>query len=97
MGYNSSMDWIVYILELSDGSYYTGITNDMERRLEAHRSGKGSVYVKSRLPIRAVAYMEYVPNRSVASKREREIKSLRRDAKIRLVRGYRESNRKQKE
>jgi putative endonuclease len=78
--------WIVYILELNDGSYYTGITNDLDKRLEAHKSGKGSKYVRSRLPFRVV-YICYEQNRSGASKSEINIKKLSRKKKELLVEG----------
>ena len=52
------MKWVVYILECSDSSLYTGMTNDLERRLDAHRSGRGANYTKHRSPLR-VRYVEY--------------------------------------
>ncbi len=52
------MKWIVYILECADTSLYTGITNDLERRLEEHRTGRGAKYTKHRSPLR-VRYTEY--------------------------------------
>lgn len=67
--------WILYILELADGSLYTGITNDIDARLQAHASGKGSKYVRSRLPFKLV-YSEPHPDRSAASKREAEVKGF---------------------
>jgi predicted GIY-YIG superfamily endonuclease len=76
--------WLVYILELADGSYYTGITNNLEKRLKIHASGKGSKYVKARLPIKSVIYTEEVENRSIASKREIEIKKLSHEQKGKL-------------
>lgn len=80
------MSWVVYILELSDGSYYTGITNNLERRLETHRSGKGSRYVRSRLPIVKVAYQESMSTRGEASSREIKIKKLSKSQKKELIR-----------
>jgi putative endonuclease len=76
--------WIVYILELSNGKYYTGITNDLEERLKQHSAGKGSKIVKSFLPFKLI-YTEKTINRSTASKREIEIKKLSRKEKERLV------------
>ncbi|MFW6083228.1 MAG: GIY-YIG nuclease family protein [Thermoplasmatota archaeon] len=76
--------WFVYILRLSDDSLYTGITNDLEKRLEAHREGNGSKYVRSRLPLELV-YCETVENRSEATKREMEIKDLSKEEKEELV------------
>ena len=76
--------WIVYILELSDGSFYTGITTNLEQRVKKHLSGKGSKFVFSRKPFRVI-YEEQAENRSVASKREYAIKQLSKKDKIELV------------
>ncbi|MEF8874299.1 MAG: GIY-YIG nuclease family protein [Candidatus Thermoplasmatota archaeon] len=76
--------WYLYILRLSDDSLYTGITKDLERRVEQHRSGKGSKYVRSRLPCRIV-YKEKMENRSEALKREAEIKRWSKERKEELV------------
>lgn len=78
--------WIVYILELSNGKYYTGITNDIEKRLEKHKAGKGSKIVRSFLPIKAL-YIELAKNRSEASKREAQIKKMKRSSKKKLTDG----------
>ncbi len=78
------MKWIVYILECSDKSLYTGITNDMERRLEEHRTGRGAKYTKQRRPLR-VRYTEFYGTKSAALKREAAIKSLDRSEKLALV------------
>lgn len=78
------MKWIVYILQMNDGSYYTGITNNLDKRLEAHRSGKGSKYVGSRLPC-SVIYISNEPNRSEASKHEARIKKLSKKEKELLI------------
>jgi putative endonuclease len=78
------MSWVIYILELSDKSFYTGITNDLIKRLKVHRSGKGSKYVKSRLPFRVV-YVELAADRSEASKREAEIKKMSKSRKNQLL------------
>lgn len=68
-------EWFVYILECADGSLYTGITNDLQRRLERHALGKASRYTRTRLPVRLV-YQENQPDRSAASIREAAIKRL---------------------
>ncbi|MDE3042520.1 MAG: GIY-YIG nuclease family protein [Nitrospirota bacterium] len=78
------MKWTVYILECSDNSLYTGITNDMERRLKEHRTGRGAKYTKRRGPLR-VRYTEYQANKSTALKREAAIKSLDRVEKLALI------------
>ena len=78
------MKWVVYILECSDNSLYTGITNDMERRLEEHRTGRGAKYTKHRRPLR-VRYTEYQGTKSTALKREAAIKALDRVEKLALI------------
>jgi predicted GIY-YIG superfamily endonuclease len=64
-----SSRWLVYILCCSDGSLYTGITNDLPKRLKAHAAGKASKYTRSRLPVR-LAYSEPQRSKSTALKRE---------------------------
>ena len=78
------MAWFVYILRCGDGSLYTGCTDDVQRRLTAHRSGKGAKYTRSRLPVELV-YQEAVPDRSAALRQEAAIKKLRRQEKLRLI------------
>ena len=78
------MGWYVYILCCGDGTLYTGITDDMERRLELHRSGKGAKYTRSRLPLELV-YQEAVEDRSAALRREAAIKALPRIKKLALL------------
>lgn len=73
-----------YILECEDGSYYTGYTTDVEKRFTVHLSGKGAKYTRSRRPVR-IAYYEEFENRSEALKRERAIKKMTREEKVRLV------------
>ena len=77
------MRWQVYIIKCRDGSLYTGITTDLEKRLAAHNAGKGAKYTTTRRPIQLV-YRENAANRSEASKRENEIKKLNRTAKLAL-------------
>ncbi len=76
---------MVYLLRCRDGSLYTGITNDLARRLAAHRAGKASAYTRSRRPLR-LAYRETLPDRSAALRREAAIKRLRREEKLTLIR-----------
>jgi len=78
------MNWIVYILECGDGSLYTGITNDLPKRLLAHQNGSGAKYTKGRGPL-TLCYQETSPDRSTASKREIRIKRLSRTEKLRLI------------
>ena len=77
------MDWIVYILKCSDGSLYTGITNNIENRVKAHQNGKGAEYTKGRGPF-TIIYQERYISRSTASKREIEIKNLNHKEKLKL-------------
>ena len=81
---SSPVRWLVYLLRCRDGSLYTGITNDLPKRLKAHATGKASRYTRSRLPIRLV-YQEPQAGRSGALKRETAIKRLTRPAKLRLI------------
>ena len=78
-------NWKVYIVECSDGSYYTGITTDTKRRLLEHNySFKSAKYTRSRRPVKLI-YEEASHDRSSASKREYEIKKMKRKQKILLV------------
>jgi putative endonuclease len=76
--------WFVYILECNDGTYYTGITNDLEKRILAHNKGQGAKYTKTRLPVRLLVSFE-VTDRSSASKEEYRIKKLTRKEKEKLI------------
>ncbi len=79
------MKYFVYILECSDNTLYTGITTDLQRRLEEHNSSdKGAKYTKIRRPVTLV-YDEVCQDRSSASKREYEIKHLSRKHKLELL------------
>lgn len=73
-----------YILKCSDGSLYTGWTNDLERRVKAHNAGKGAKYTKSRRPVELV-YFEAFSTKQEAMRREWEIKQLSRVEKCKLV------------
>lgn len=80
-----SRSYFVYILECVDGTLYTGITVDVERRVREHNSSKaGARYTAARRPVTCV-YAEARPDRSSALKREHAIKQLSRDAKLKLV------------
>ena len=76
--------WFVYILECKNKSLYTGITNDLERRVNEHRSGQGARYTRA-FGVAKLVYQEARANRSVASKREAEIKSLTRKQKLEFI------------
>jgi len=73
-----------YILECTDGTFYTGWTTDPERRLKQHNKGIGARYTRSRLPVKMV-YLEPQPDRTTAMKRERAIKRLSRQKKNELI------------
>lgn len=77
------MDWVVYILKCADGTLYTGITNDLPRRLEAHANGTGAKYMRGRTPF-TLAYQESCPDKSSALKRELAVKALSRPRKLGL-------------
>jgi putative endonuclease len=74
----------VYVLECSDGSFYTGYTTDVERRAEEHDAGEGAKYTRGRTPVE-VLHTERFESRSAAMKREHEIKGFSRARKERLV------------
>ena len=73
------------MLRCRDGSLYTGITNDLEKRLRRHRAGRASAYTRARLPVRLV-YEERQPDRRAALRREAALRRLSRAAKLALVR-----------
>tara|TARA_B110000263_G_C15261785_1_gene489175 strand:+ start:803 stop:1060 length:258 start_codon:yes stop_codon:yes gene_type:complete len=78
-------EWWVYIVACSDGSFYTGITTDKERRVSEHNdSKKGAKYTRNKRPVDLV-YSETLPDRSAASKREYYIKKLSRADKLKLI------------
>jgi putative endonuclease len=76
----------MYILECSDGSYYTGSTNDLEFRLKQHQTGKGANHTKKRLPVKLVYYEEY-PRIDLAFFREKQVQGWRRKKKEALIGG----------
>ncbi len=73
--------WCVYLLRCADGTLYAGITNDLPRRLAAHARGRGARYTRGRGPF-AVVRCERVATRSLALRREHQIKRLRRRDKL---------------
>ena len=76
--------WYVYILECHDGSWYTGITNDLQKRIKAHTDGRGAKYTKGRGPFRLVFSSPY-KGRDEASRAEHTIKKLTRAQKEAFV------------
>jgi len=78
--------WHLYIAECADGTYYTGITKDVEKRIETHNSGKGSKYTATHRPVRLV-FQEPQGDYSTALKREYQIKRLPKDRKALFAAG----------
>ena len=83
------MSWQVYILQCSDGTLYTGITDDLSRRISMHNAGKGAKYTRGRGPVTLV-YQESCPDKGGALRREHAIKSLPRAKKLELADAYRQ-------
>ena len=77
--------YYIYLLKCADGTIYTGITTDVQRRFEEHKNGKGAHYTRAKKAIK-ILYTEEHQDRSSASKREAEIKKLTRKQKLDLVR-----------
>ena len=75
--------WKLYLLRCGDGTLYCGITDNLDRRLAAHRSGKGAKYTRGRLPLELL-YQEDCPSHSEALKREIAVKKLPRTEKLKL-------------
>lgn len=75
-----------YIVECADGTYYTGWAIDPEKRVAVHNKGRGAKYTRMRLPVKLV-YIEEVPDRIAAMKRERAIKRMKREGKVNLIGG----------
>lgn len=81
------MSWVVYILECSDGTYYTGITNNLEKRLNTHRAGKGAKYTRVRLPL-SLLYYHSVESKSEALKLEYKVKQQPKNKKIEFLKSF---------
>lgn len=78
--------WYVYMLACADGSLYTGIAADVDKRFAAHKSGRGAKYTRSHPPV-AVVYREACGDKSAALRREAAIKKLPRAEKLKLAEG----------
>lgn len=76
--------WYVYILLCSDGSFYTGVSNNPRQRFLDHKNGKGGRYARSHKPIKII-YLEKLPTKLLALKRERQIKGWDREKKIKIL------------
>jgi len=79
-------EWHLYIAECADGTYYTGIAKDVEKRIATHNSGKGSKYTATHRPVHLV-FQEPQADYSAALRREYQIKTLPKKRKIRFVEG----------
>ena len=84
VGFSKPNPWCVYMVECSDGSLYTGITNNLNKRIKTHNDGKGAKYTKIRLPV-VLKWSQTCDNRSEASKMEYKIKKLTRKQKLGLI------------
>lgn len=78
------MSCYCYIVECADGTYYTGWAIDPEKRVAMHNKGRGARYTRTRVPVRLV-YVEELPDRTSAMKREIAIKKMKRGMKMKLV------------
>jgi putative endonuclease len=78
------MNFYCYILECADGTFYTGWTVDPERRVAVHNKGRGARYTRTRCPVKLV-YVEELPDRKSAMKREIAIKRMKREKKMELM------------
>lgn len=76
--------WYVYMVECSDKTLYTGISNNVSKRISDHNEGKGAKYTRGRLPV-ALKWVQICPNKSEASKLEYKIKKLSRKEKLNLI------------
>lgn len=81
-----ALAWYVYMLCCADGTLYTGMTDDVDRRFAAHAEGKGAKYTRGRGPLKLV-YTEELSDRSAALKREYAIKQMKRAEKLALIDG----------
>lgn len=77
-------DWLLYILGCADGTFYTGVTKDLENRLKMHQKGKASKYTRARLPVELL-YQEACGTRTQALVRECEVKGYDRKRKEKLI------------
>ena len=80
------MPYYLYILRCGDGTLYTGIAADVDKRLTLHQSGKGAKYTRGRGPL-TVVYWEECADKSAALRRELEVKTLPREKKLALIEG----------
>lgn len=81
----STLTYFVYILRCRDGSLYTGIATDVQRRVQQHNRGQGAKYVASRRPAQLVYHEGPFQTRGLAQRRECEVKRLGRSQKLELI------------
>ena len=86
------MNWFVYILECSDGTLYTGVTNNLDKRVLTHNSGKGAKYTRPRLPVAVMAFISGL-TKSEALKLEYQIKKKPRIQKVTVLVAYKRKGR----
>jgi putative endonuclease len=79
-------EWHLYVAECADGSYYTGIAKNVEKRIEAHNSGKGAKYTATHGPVQLV-FQEAQADYSTALRREYQVKTLSKKRKVQFVQG----------
>ena len=91
----ASKPWFIYIIETEKGLYYTGITTDVKRRFEEHKSAKNlkAKFFRGKIP-KKIVYLDSSPNRSEASKSEVKIKKLSKPQKIKLVKDNQDQTKK---
>jgi len=80
-------DWVTYLIQCNDGSLYCGATNDIEKRVEVHNSGRGSKYTRSRLPVTLLLTSKSLSKRD-ALKLERAVKKQKANEKIDYLRKF---------
>lgn len=81
--------YYMYILECSDGTLYTGWTNNLQNRLQKHNQGKGAKYTRSRTPL-TLKYFEVFSDKTEAQRREYFVKKLSREEKLKLIATFKE-------
>lgn len=89
MSEKETTPYYCYIVRCCDDTLYTGITNNLERRIAVHNKGKGGAYTASRCPVELV-YSEFIGSKGDALRRELEIKALKRKEKLELIKKKRE-------
>ncbi len=87
MKLSGEKQWVVYLLRCSDNSLYTGITNDLAKRLATHNAGTGARYTRGRRPVEVI-FWEKAADKSDACRREYWIKKLSREEKLLLAEAF---------